>query len=251
LYSKFGQLIFKLLEKNAPKQWTIKTFKPGCRRAATSRASTRHARAPGGLGVRATRRPRPPAARGSHLPMRRTPRLLGVLPGPRAPAEVAVLWRYLRHHRDVTGGASPIKTECHALLAPSPPLHCARHCLPPVNSPPRPPPVRPTFLAYSLGALETGAAIRCSALHIPHQRRSLPRAPPPAVAARPRRSCPRSNPGLPRALGEHVVVSHRLPGRERGRLTRIRPAPPPPMVEGPNCESKFLSRGLVAKMHVQ
>jgi hypothetical protein len=65
-------------------------------------------------------------------------------------AEVAVLRRYLRRHCDVTGGALPIKTERHALLAPSPPLHRARHCWPPVNSAPRPSPVRPTFLAYSL-----------------------------------------------------------------------------------------------------
>jgi hypothetical protein len=71
-----------------------------------------------------------------------------------------------RRHRNVTGGVAPIKLS-HTLLAPPPPLLRARHCRSPVNSPPRPSPVRPTFLAYSLGALEACAATRCSALHIP------------------------------------------------------------------------------------
>jgi hypothetical protein len=145
----------------------------------------------------------------------------------------AVLRRYLRRHRDVTGGASPIKTERHALLALSLLLHRAHHCRPLVNLPPRPSLVRLTFLAYSLGALETCAAILCSALHLPCRSRNPPWASPPAVVARPHRSCPRSNPILPRALGEHVVVPHRLPGRERGRLVGIRPAPPPPMPKAP------------------
>jgi hypothetical protein len=203
----------------------------------------------------------PRATRGSLLPMRRTPRLLGVLPEPRAPrrvvpawgwprppvrrqhpavrapAEVAVLRRYLRRHRDVTGGASPIKTECPALLAPSLSLHRARHCRPPVNLPPCPSPVRLTFLAYSLNALETCADIRCPAFPHPRRSRSPPRAPPPAGATRPHRRCPRSNYGLPRALGELVVVPHRLPGRERGRLAefswRRRLPCPRPQLQGP------------------
>jgi hypothetical protein len=150
-----------------------------------------------------------------------------------APAEVAALRLHLRRHRDVTGGDSPIKTDCHTLLVPSPPLHRACHCRPPVNSRPRPCPVRLTFLTYSLGALETCAATRCSSLHLPHRSCSPPRPPPPVIAARPRRSRPCSNPGLPHTLSEHVVVTHRLPGRERGRLTGIRPAPPPPMPKAP------------------
>jgi hypothetical protein len=45
-----------------------------------------------------------------------------------------------------------------------------------------------------------------------------PQPSPSAVAARPRRSRLRSNLGRPCALGEHVVVPHCLPGRERSRL---------------------------------
>jgi hypothetical protein len=101
------------------------------------------------------------------------------------------------------------------------------------ESPPHPSPVCLTFPAYSLGALETCAAIRCSALHLTRWSRSPPRAPPPAVAARPHRSYPRSNPSLPRALGKHVVVSHRFNGRERVRFAGIQPAPPPPMPKAP------------------
>jgi hypothetical protein len=63
------------------------------------------------------------------------------------------------------------------------------------------------------------------------------------AAARPRRSHPRANPALPRALGDQVFVPHRLPSRECGRLTGIRPAPPPPTAEGPNCIALFLCRG--------
>jgi hypothetical protein len=178
--------------------------------------------------------PRAPRRAAPYQPgARRGPSVRRRHPAVRATAEVAALRRHRRRHRDVTGGVLPIKTKRHTLLVPSLPLHCARHCRPPMNSPPRPSPVRLTFLAYSLGALETCAAIRCSALHLPRRSRSPPRVPPPAVVARPRRSYPRSNPGLPRALGEHVIVPHRLPGRERGRLAGIRPAPPPPMPKAP------------------
>jgi hypothetical protein len=38
----------------------------------------------------------------------------------------------------------------------------------------------------------------------------------------------RPNSGHPQGLGEHVVVPHCFPCRERGRLAGIRPAPPPP-----------------------
>jgi hypothetical protein len=72
-----------------------------------------------------------------------------------------------------------------------------------------------------------------------------------AVTARPRRSRPRSNPGFHRALGEHVVMPHRLPGRERGRLASIRPVPPPPMPKAPIARPPFFlgcllqTRGMV------
>jgi hypothetical protein len=48
----------------------------GRRRAATLRTLTCCAHAPAGLGVRAARRPRSPAVRGSFFPMRRAPRPL-------------------------------------------------------------------------------------------------------------------------------------------------------------------------------
>jgi hypothetical protein len=59
-----------------------------------------------------------------------------------------------------------------------------------------------------------------------------PRPPPPAIAMRPLRQLLRPNSGHPQALGEHVVVPHRFPDQERGRLAGIRLAPPPPMAEG-------------------
>jgi hypothetical protein len=58
------------------------------------------------------------------------------------------------------------------------------------------------------------------------------RPPPPAIVVRPLRQLLRPNSGHPQALGEHVVVPHRFPDQERGRLAGIRPAPPPPMAEG-------------------
>jgi hypothetical protein len=257
------------LEKNTFKQWASKTFRPGRCRAA------RHTRAPAGLDSRTTRCPRPPAGRGVPLPHAPHPEAPRSPPGPRAPRRAVPARGSPRTagpsaaprrrrvgqgsramvaspcHRDVTGGASPIKTERHALLAPSPPLHRALHCRPPVNSPPRPSLVRLTFLAYSLGALGTCTAARCSALHLPCRSRSLLEPPPPTVAARPRRSRPRSNPGFHRALGEHVVMPHRLPGRERGRLASIRPVPPPPMPKAPIARPPFFlgcllqTRGMV------
>jgi hypothetical protein len=52
--------------------------------------------------------------------------------------------------------------------------------------------------------------------------------PPPVLTVRPRRRVPHPNSGHPQALGEHMVVPHRFPGRERGQLAGIRSAPPPP-----------------------
>jgi hypothetical protein len=152
--------------------------RPGRRRAATSCMPARRTCAPAGLCVHTPRRPRPSAGRGSLLPMCRAPRLLGVLPGRahamdpavparcvprtaspsatpavRAPAEAAVPRSHLRSHALVIATGPPIFKPCVVpLLAPSPPP-AAPTAPPPVNSPPRPSPVRLTFLAYSLGTL--------------------------------------------------------------------------------------------------
>jgi hypothetical protein len=79
-------------------------------------------------------------------------------------------------------------------------------------------PSRPTTFSPSLGLANAQALTRCPVKLLALPSPEPPRPPPPAVAARPRRSRLRSNLGLPRALGEHVVVPHCLPGRERGRL---------------------------------
>jgi hypothetical protein len=50
----------------------------------------------------------------------------------------------------------------------------------------------------------------------------------------PLRQLLRPNSAHLQALGEHVVVPHRFPGREHGRLAGIRPAPPPPHAEALN-----------------
>jgi hypothetical protein len=209
-------------------------FRPGHRRAATSCAPARFAPCPHAgrprrthhASPKATHRPRRApstcvAPRGSSesswgLAHRAAPYRPRARRGPsvhrrhttkRAPVEVAVLCRHLSRRSDVTGGLA------YKNRAPRPPraitaAHRARHCHPPVNSPPRPCPVHLTFLAYSLGALGTCATTRCSALHLPSRSRIPPQPPPLAVAAHPHWSRPRSYPGLPRALGEHVVMPH-------------------------------------------
>jgi hypothetical protein len=67
-----------------------------------------------------------------------------------------------------------------------------------------------------------------------------PRPPPPAIAMCPLRQLLRPNSGHPQALGEHVVVPHRFPDRERSRLTGIRSAPPLPMAEGHIASPHFI-----------
>jgi hypothetical protein len=71
------------------------------------------------------------------------------------------------------------------------------------------------------------------------------------AAAHPRRSPGRAVQPLQLALCELEAPPEPFPDRERSRPAGIWLAPPPPMVEGPNCESQILSRGLVAKMHLQ
>jgi hypothetical protein len=204
-YSKLSQLLFKFLEKSSLKQCTSETFKPGASPCATSHASSCHSRAPVGLGVRARaaqghRRPRhaPP-----HAPHPETPRSP---PGASraAPAEGAVL----RRASCTVTTSSPERAR---LQKPSHPLSPRATALlhPAIASRrrarlPAPSPVRRTLLAHSLGAIEACAALHCSTLPFPRRKPQPSRVSPPAAAARPRRSLPRSSPALPRALGEHV-----------------------------------------------
>jgi hypothetical protein len=177
--------------------------------------------------------------------MRRTPRLLGVLPGlarcaasyrpearrgppirrrhpaVRAPAEVAVLRRHLRRHGDVTWEASPMKTKCRHR-----PSRATPSCQPPL------PPSRRTrllaripgrlaTLTYTQGPLE--ACVVASLPGIARRRRShrTPRPSPPATAVRRRRVPLYPNFEHPQALGELTLLPAPLHGRELHRPRRI------------------------------
>jgi hypothetical protein len=119
-------------------------------------------------------------------------------------------------------------------IAPSapPPSSCAPSCfLRPSNHPcPFPRPYR-TFTCHSLSRRGSVAA-----------EAEPPRSPPQVFTARQRRHVLHPNSGHPQALGEHMVVPHRFPSQERGRLSGIQPAPPPPHGQGPDCKTPNSSR---------
>jgi hypothetical protein len=156
-YSKFYACVYKILEFFNFEQWISNTFRPKHRRVTTSRAP---ARRPASASAPRTAQGHPPpkalssqcaapwgsleSSRGLtrcttpyRLGARREPPVRQRYPAVRAPAKVTVLRRHLRRHHDVTGEASPIKTE---RLAPIRAPHRAadRHCRPPAE------------LAYSL-----------------------------------------------------------------------------------------------------
>jgi hypothetical protein len=106
--------------------------------------------------------------------------------------------------------------------------------------------VCPTTSDHSLGLARAQALAHCPAKSPPRRQPEPPRPPPPATTACPRRSRLRSNLGHPCTLGEHVVVPDCLPGRERGRLAGIRPAPPSSHAQRPNCKALLLSRVFTA-----
>jgi hypothetical protein len=186
-------------------------FRPGRHRAMTSRAPAcraprphagrprrsrhappkatrrpRHAPSPG-IAPEAPRSPRGPHAPHHAVPARGSPRTVGGHPAVRVPAEEAVLWRHLRRHGDVTGEASPIKTE-------------RRHC-PPLATPSRRPPLPPfrrarllahipsrlAILTYSLGPLEACTVASLPGIARRHRSHCTPRPSPPATAVRCRR----------------------------------------------------------------
>jgi hypothetical protein len=151
----------------------------------------RHAHAPTGLGIRTTRRPRPPAGRGVPLPHAPHPEAPWSPLGPRAPRRAVPAQGSPR----TTGpSAAPRRTRTGrgsfaTVASPSSPRRHQRG-LSYKNRVPRPPravtaaPPRlplpaagelasssfssvPNLPTYSLGALETCATTRCSALHPP------------------------------------------------------------------------------------
>jgi hypothetical protein len=229
------------------KQCSAKQFVPGTLCAATSRRDAAPApRCPCRVPPEAARRPRlaPPHALRPEAPW--SP------PGPRA------LWTAPYQHGARRGPpihrrhppyARRPRRPCHRRISRvTPPSSRLSHpYLSRVSCPPRAVPAAPPRLPLPAAGELTSPSFssllprnprslsrhRCSALHLPRRSRSPPRPPSPTVAAHPRQSRPRSNPGLPRAQIEHVVVPHRHPGRERGRLAGIRPAPPPPMPKAP------------------
>jgi hypothetical protein len=73
-----------------------------------------------------------------------------------------------------------------------PPLPCSRRARPSTSAS-----SRPTTFSPSIGLVNAQALTRCPAKRLPSPSPKPPRLPPPAVAARPRQSCLRSNPASP------------------------------------------------------
>jgi hypothetical protein len=176
-------------------------------------------------------------------PRAHAPRLLGVLPG-RAPPFVRGAPSYARPSRLGTTAASsssatvtpePSRSYEYPTFSPSstgiatPPRHPHRRRgaapLPAFHG-------RATAHVPSLDPIEPPRATCC-----PGRARAVAGAEPPrplpsVVAVRPRRRVIHPNTSHPQALGEPTDVPCRFPGRERGRLAGIWPAPPPPMAKG-------------------
>jgi hypothetical protein len=149
----------------------------------------------------------------------------------RAPFEAAGLRRHLRRHGCVTRS---LTCKTRALLSPSPtaiapsPRHSRCRCraapLPASHS-------QASAHIPSIDPLEPSCAI-CSGRARVVAGAAPPWPPLSAPVVRPRRRDLRPNTGHPRALGVPTDVPRRFPGRERGRLAGIWPAPPPPMAKG-------------------
>jgi hypothetical protein len=116
-----------------------------------------------------------------------------------------------------------LRRHCHA-AAPSapPPSSSAPYCLP--RSSNRPYPFFRPYKAVACYLLSRTSRVVAGA--------EPPRPPPSVLAARPHLRVLRPNTGHSQALGEPTDVPRHFPGRERGRLAGIWPAPPPPMAKG-------------------
>jgi hypothetical protein len=126
----------------------------------------------------------------------------------------------------------------HAGIA-APPRHPRRRrraALPPASHD------RATTHAPFLHPIGPSRATRCPGRGPVAAGAEPPRLPSPVFTACPCRRVLRPDSGHPQALGEHMVVPHRFPGREHGRLAGIRPAPPPPHGQGPDCKPPNSSR---------
>jgi hypothetical protein len=129
-------------------------------------------------------------------------------------------------------GASPIKPErCSPLLPPPLPRRRAIRAAAVELRP-------PCFPRSSKRAHPSPRPFRTLRCHLlfgpsPRRRRSRGTAAAPSVSTvRPRRRDLRPDAGHPQALGEPADMPRRFPGRERGRLAGIWPAPQPPMAKG-------------------
>jgi hypothetical protein len=143
---------------------------------------------------------------------------------------------------------SPVVTKCECAYKsrpflpsrvppPAPSRHCRRRRSTPSSGRSR---CNPSPLVHSLGSITHPRLARCPAQPPPHRHPESPRQPPPAAVDPPRRQPLRPHSDHPSTLGEHLVGPHRLPRRERGRLTGILPVPPPPTAEGLNCLALIL-----------
>jgi hypothetical protein len=224
------------------------------------RLERRCARAPADLGVRAARwprlalpyAPRPEAVgilRAARMP-RTAPHRLGAHRGPpvrrrrlavRAPVEAG-------YHGCISAVTLPSPRpsrpyKCHAFFPPhvgiaAPPRHPRRRR----RAPPHPASHgRATAHAPFLDPIGPSRAACCPHRALVAARAEPPRPPPPVIVVHPRRRIPRPNSGHPEALGERMVVPHRFPDREHGRLAGIRSVLPPPHAQGPDCKGTNLS----------
>jgi hypothetical protein len=150
---------------------------------------------------------------------------------------------HLRGHTLVIAIKPPLfKPHVVPLLALSPPP--AAPCAPPlVNSPPRPSPVRLTFLAYSLETLEACAVAYLPGIARRHRSHSTPRPSPPVTSMHRRRVPLRPNSEHPRALGELTLLPAPLQGRERRRPHRNWPSRAAPMAKGHIASPHLFSKG--------
>jgi hypothetical protein len=230
-------------------------LRPERRRAATSCALTR--RAPPGLGVHTTRRPRRASSPCA------VPRGLGVLPAARTPWTTQYRPVHAADRRFVGSTSSyacrsrwPCYGSISSVTATSPrglnyknPSVIRPPRTTPTRRPPFPPPPcahasasshrRPTFPTYSLGPVARSQATPCQPCALP-----LPEAAAAATAGHHRAPTPATP--LPN-YGHPPNELHPLPGWEHRRNWWIPASPRRPLSQGPNCISIFLLGEFCAK----